>query len=342
MFICCHTDNHHYYIIMNNAEYSSLDTRVRACKAVENGMTQSQVAKTFGVNKSTINRWYQRYDKRKKNDGLGRLSGSGRPPVMRDVQLKKIKSIVLTPATKYGFETDFWTCRRVTQVIKKELKIKTSIPTTWRLLRDLNLTYQAPERFYVQASEKARKDWIKNTIPLIKQTAQKHNGIIYFQDESNISLTPVLAKTWSPVGKTPKRFVTGSRGGISAISSISGSGRLLFTLHEKRITSKEVIAFLKTMLNHHKNRHLVVIMDNALCHKSKMTRNFIDSQKRLHVFNTPTYCPDLNADEKVWQYLKNESLKDHQARTQEDLRKLTRKKLREISKDESLVKGIFI
>jgi len=304
-------------------------------------MTQSQVAKTFGVNRSTVSRWCDRYDKRKKNDGLSRLSGSGRPPVLNDQQLKEIKSIVLTPASEYGFETDFWTCRRITQVIKKDLKVKTSIPTTWRLLRDLNLTYQAPERFYVQASEKARKDWIKNTIPLIKETARKHKAIIYFQDESNISLTPVLAKTWSPVGKTPKRFVTGSRGGISAMSSISGSGRLLFTLHDKRIASSEIIAFLREMLEHHKNRHLVVIMDNAPCHKSKMTRNFIDSQKRLHVFNTPTYSPDLNADEKVWQYLKNESLKDHQARTKEELTKLTRKKLRDISQDESLIKGIF-
>jgi transposase len=307
---------------MKESSYSSIDTRTRACKAVRDGMSQSQVAKTFGVNRSTVSRWCKRYDKRKKDDGLSRLNGSGRPPVISDQQMKQIKSIVLSPATGYGFDTDFWTCRRITQVIKKELKVKTSIPTTWRWLRDLNLTYQAPERFYVQASQKARKDWIKNTIPLIKETARKHNAIIYFQDESNISLTPVLAKTWSPIGKTPKRFVTGSRGGISAMSAISGSGHLLFTLHDKRITSKEVIAFLMEMLEHHKNRHLVVIMDNAPCHKSKVMLKFIESEKRLHVFNTPTYCPDLNADEKVWQYLKHESLKDHQARTKEELKKL--------------------
>lgn len=326
---------------MNKKSYSSIDTRTRACEAVRGGMSQSQVAKAFGVNKSSISRWYARFDKRKKNDGLNRLSGSGRPSIATGQNMKSVKEIVLTPASEYGFETDFWTCRRVTQVIKRELKIKTSIPTTWRLLRDLNLTYQAPERFYSQACEKARKDWISKTIPEIKEVARKYNAIVYFQDESNISLTPVLAKTWSPVGVTPKRFVSGARGGISAMSSISGCGRLLFTLHDKRIASKEVIAFLKEMLNHHKRRHLVVIMDNAPCHKSKLTQEFIKSQKRLHVFNTPTYCPDLNADEKVWQYLKNESLKDHQARTKDELKKLARKKLREISKDESLVKGIF-
>ena len=73
-----------------------------------------------------------------------------------------------------------------------------------------------------------------------------------------------------------------------------------------------------------------------------MTQDFIASQKRLHVFNTPTYSPDLNVDEKVWQYLKNEALKDHQATTKLELKMLATKKLKEISKNKSLIKGIFL
>jgi hypothetical protein len=118
---------------------------------------------------------------------------------------------------------------------------------------------------------------------------QIYCGEPYFQDEANISLTALLAKTWAPCGKTPKQKVTANRGGVSAQSAISKGGQLLFRLHDKRIASQEVIDFLSQMLIHHRRRHLVVVMDNAPPHTSQKTMAFIDSQPRLHVFNLPKY-----------------------------------------------------
>ncbi|MBE7445670.1 MAG: transposase [Planctomycetia bacterium] len=38
-----------------------------------------------------------------------------------------------------------------------------------------------------------------------------------------------------------------------------------------------------------------------------------------HVFYLPPYSPDFNPDEQVWNYLKHEELKSHQARTKDQL-----------------------
>ena len=97
-------------------------------------------------------------------------------------------------------------------------------------------------------------------------------------------MTAVLGKTWAPRGQTPIQKVTGKRGGISAMSAISKSGSLIFTLLDKRIASDEVICFLKQMLLHHRKRHLVVVMDQAPPHTSKKTKSFIESQKRPRHF----------------------------------------------------------
>ena len=123
--------------------------------------------------------------------------------------------------------------------------------------------------------------------------------------------------------------------------AISSSGDLLFSLHTKRIASAAVIKFLEQMLKHHPRRHLVVVMDRATPHTSKVTRKFIEEQKRLHVFYLPPYSPEFNPDEKVWAHLKNHELKSHQARSQDELKLLTRRKLRNMSKDKKLLKGIF-
>ena len=128
-------------------------------------------------------------------------------------------------------------------------------------------------------------------------------------------------------GKTPIQQVTGKRGGVSAMSAISKNGNLIFTLLEKRIASDEIIHFLKQMLKHHPRRHLVVVMDQAPPHKSKKTQAFIDSQKRLHVFYLPSYSPSWNPDEYVWNHLKHQELKGHQAKTKNELKLLAERKL---------------
>jgi transposase len=226
-------------------------------------------------------------------------------------------------------------------VITEEFSIVLSKNTVWRRLRDAGLTYQKPEREYYEIDEEARKKWLRHEVPKIRRCVQKHRGILYFQDESNVSLTAFLGKTWAPRGETPKAKVTGKRAGIAANSAISRHGHLLFRLLEKRIASKEVIEFLQQMLNHHLRRHLIVVMDQAPPHTSKKTKAWIANQPRLHVFHLPKYSPDWNPDEKVWNHLKHQELASHQAKTKAELKLLTRRKLQSMARRPKLLRGLF-
>ncbi len=125
------------------------------------------------------------------------------------------------------------------------------------------------------------------------------------------------------------------------MSAISKPGHLLFRLLEKRIASGEVIDFLAQMLKHHPRRHLVVVMDQARPHTSKKTKAYIESQRRLHVFYLPSYSPDWNPDEKVWNHLKHHELKSHQAKTKDELKRLTRRKLQSMAKRPELLRGLY-
>jgi transposase len=248
---------------------------------------------------------------------------------------------VLAPASEYGYETDFWTTRRLIQVIASEFSVALSKRTVLRRLHDAGLSYQKPEREYFELSEEDRQEWVRTEVPKIRAAVRKFRAMLYFQDEANISLTALLGKTWAPRGQTPKQTVTGKRGGVAAMSAITSRGQLIFRLHDKRIASDEVIDFLTQMLTHHKRRHLVVVMDNAPPHVSKKTVAFIATQPRLHVFHLPKYSPDWNPDEKVWNHLKHQELKGHQARTKAELTTLAQRKLDSLSQDAHLLQGIF-
>ena len=262
-------------------------------------MTKTAVAVAYGIDRKTITRWANRFQEGG-GDALLRQIGSGRRRKLEDLTEEDLLRIVLAGAATYGFETNLWTVGRLRRVIADEFQIQVSKNTVWRRLRDAGLTYQKPEREYYEIDEAARKKWLRYEVPKIRRAVKYHRGILYFQDESNISLTAFLGKTWSPCGKTPKATVTGKRAGVAATSAISRNGQLLFRLLDKRIASKEVIEFLGQMLRHHKRRHLIVVMDRAPPHTSKKTQAWIDGQPRLHVFHLPAYSPDWNPDEKVW------------------------------------------
>ena len=327
---------------MNGVTYSTYEIRVRAIRAVvDEHLPVTVVAQAYGTDRSTVHRWLARYESEGGVEGLVRRPVPGRPKKLDQLDRERLRRIVLAPASEYGYETDFWTTRRLIQVIASEFSVALSKRTVLRRLHDAGLSYQKPEREYFELSEEDRQEWVRTEVPKIRAAVRKFRAMLYFQDEANISLTALLGKTWAPRGQTPKQTVTGKRGGVAAMSAITSRGQLIFRLHDKRIASDEVIDFLSQMLTHHKRRHLVVVMDNAPPHVSKKTVAFIETQPRLHVFHLPKYSPDWNPDEKVWNHLKHQELKGHQARTKAELTKLAHHKLDTLSQDAHLLRGIF-
>jgi len=314
--------------------------RSRALLAVERGQPVGQVAIAYGVNRTTLFRWAQRYAAAG-SAGLERRSGSGRPRLLAAFDMEALNDVVLEPASHFGFETDLWTVGRLRQVIREQYGVTMSEDTVWRRLRDAGFTYQKPERRYFEVNEEARQEWLRDEAPQIRAEVRKFRAILYFQDESNVSLTAFLGKTWAFRGQTPQVRVTGKRAGVTAMSALSGQGRLVFRLFRQRIASAQVIYFLGQMLRHHRRRHLVVLMDQAPPHVSRKTKAFVESQRRLHVHYLPKYSPDWNPDEKVWNHLKHHELKGHQAKTKEELHALTKTKLKNMSNNRALLKGLF-
>jgi transposase len=299
---------------MSGAVYSTYDVRVRAVRAaIVEQLPVAVIAHAYGTDRSTVYRWISRYQENGES-GLSRQPVSGRPKKLEGVDTNTLKDLVLTPASEFGFETDFWTTRRLIRVFQSTFGVVLSKQTVSRRLRAAGLSYQKPEREYFELPEEERQEWIRTEVPKIRAAVRKFRAILYFQDEANVSLTALLGKTWAPRGQAPKQKVTGKRGGVAAMSAITKHGQLIFRLHDKRIASQEIIDFLSQMLKHHSRRHLVVVMDQAPPHVSKKTVAYIESQPRLHVFHLPKYSPDWNPDEKVWNHLKHQELKGHQAK----------------------------
>lgn len=327
---------------MAKRTFSTIEVRKSAVRAVLRGQSVAQIAKTFSRDRSAIHRWVQLYKKNGRYSDLQIKPRNGRPQKVSLHFCQQLKKDVLKPASKFDFETDLWTCARIVSHAKKAYGVNVSRLTMARKMKKIKMSYQKPERRYYEADKQKQAAWISQELPLIKEAVLKNKAILYFQDESCIRLSPVVGKTWARVGITPVQRATGNRGSVAAMSAVSSSGHLVFKLETGRIKSKEVIGFLEQMLAHHPRRHLVVVMDRAGPHTSKMVKNHVLTRKRLHVFYLPPRSPEFNPDEKVWNHLKNQELKAHMERDIKGLKRLTNKKLKKMSLDEKLLKWIFL
>jgi transposase len=323
-------------------KYPSKDIKEKIAELYLKGKSPSELSLDYGYDKSSIHRWVNDY-KSNKEITRSKNPGSGRPSKINTENGKRLLKIILKPASDYGFETDLWNTSRLQVICKKNLKIKISHMAIWRFLVRFEQSFKKVQKQYYETDLNEQENWKNETLSEIKKIIKNHRAILYFEDESNISLTPVMGKSWGPIGKKIVHKVTGNRGSLSAISAISNDGRLIFNVFDgnKRFNSDDIIKFLSDMLKNQPRRHLVVVMDRATCHRSAKTKKFIDSQKRLHVFYLPARSPQLNPDEQVWAHLKNHELKSHQKTNLQDLKTLAKKKLNAMAKDKKKVQGIF-
>jgi transposase len=319
----------------------TIATKKAIVSAYKSGTGGTALSKMFGYSRASIHTWVRQ--DRDGNMGRRQRPGSGRSAKLQRAQIKRLLRILKQPASKFGFETDLWNTVRIRIVCRKKLKITASRMAIWRVLKRFDQSFKKVQKQYYEVDRDAQARWVERELPKIRAAVRKYRAILYFEDESSIALSPVMGKSWGPVGEKIVHKATGNRGSIAAISAISSDGRLVFNLFGggKRFRSADIIAFLRQLLSHHKSRHLVVVMDQASCHKSKMVMAFVEREKRLHVFHLPPRSPEFNPDEQVWSHLKHHDLKSHQETNLKGLKKLTRRKLSSLSKNEAKLRGIF-
>ena len=317
------------------------EMRFRSIEAYKGGKGVLEIAELLGLHWGSVSRWLTKW----RRGGTAALHGTkatGRP---RKIDCREhgriILKIVKRPATKYGYEHPLWTCQRIARVIAKELKLVVSIPTLWRALKKLRLSSQKPERRALEQDPKARAHWLKNVWPKIKRQARQERALLFFEDESVVRLTPTVGRTWAPIGKTPIIRVTGNRGSALVMSAVNLQGRLYFTIPSQTVNAGVFIGFLAGLLAEYPGRKIFVIADRAPAHIAKKVKAFVGREKRLKLFYLPTHSPDFNPDEGVWDHLKSQELKAHQATTKTELINKTTAALQKMGNHAALIRSFF-
>lgn len=316
--------------------------RFRAVKLREDGWLLQDIADAFGVGLRAVSRWLTDY-KREGRDGLKCRIHVGPKPKLDSNEVARLLELLKKDAMQYGFQTPLWTCKRVAWLINREFGKKLHESNVWRLLGRWGLSNQKPERRAKELDDAGVKYWLRFQWPKIKEHTRRWRALLYFQDESGVSLTPNLGKTWGVKGTTPIVRVTGHRGGFCVSSVISTSGRLLFQIEKATVNSTTFVDFLAKVRAHHPSRKIVMVTDNAPAHVAKKVANFVhDHKKKFALYYLPPYSSsDLNPDENTWGYLKKNHLPAHQSTNITELKRTTKNALLSMQRKPALIRSFF-
>lgn len=302
--------------------------RRQAIILLKAGQSYRYVASKLKASLSSVVRWFQAY--RKKGEaGLRPKPAPGRPPKLSKSQKQKLIRILVRGPLSEGYSTNLWTLKRIARVIEKHFGVRYHQGHVWWLMIGLDWSWQKPERRAIERDEEAIARWKRQEWPRIKKT-KRLGAHLAFLDESGFLLIPHVRKTWAPVGKTPIHRHSYKRDKISTISSITLSPArkrlgLYVHFHTTNITAVEVLFFLRHLLRHLRG-HVVLIWDGATIHRGVIVRDFLQRQRRLHVYRFPAYAPELNPDEFVWTKA-NCSLSNSAPKDIQELRTLLRRSI---------------
>ena len=277
--------------------------RKQGFEMLRKGMKKSVISEKLEVNRKTVYNWSVKLEHnsdwhdRKQPGSRSKLTGE---------QKEKLKKIIDSGPRAYGYDTDLWTLKRISEVISREYNIEYNTTHIWRVLKNMGYSAQMP--VIVEKNPEYVNEWLDKNYPEYVEEAREKNATILFQDESGVQSRPNVRRTWSKRGKRPRMMARENRDRISITSAVTPDGNLYFMIKEGSMNSNDMVKFMEQLLSEI-NGFLYMFWDNITIHRSRTVKDFLEMHNdRLITRRIPAYSPELNPDEFVWNALKYQEL----------------------------------
>jgi len=315
--------------------------RTRAVQRVQDGESPETVIKTLGFARACIYNWLARY----RAGGWQALrtgNRSGRPKKLTGPQIRWIyRTIRDKDPRQLKFSFALWTRSIIVALIKRQFGVKLSSTSVGRLLHQLGFSCQKPLYRAYQRDSELVKQWKEQVFPEIQKRAKKESATIYFQDESGVRSDFHSGTTWALKGQTPVVESTGARFGLNMMAAITPRGQMQFMIVQGTVRADQICEFLKRLMHGHQNK-VFLIWDGHPTHKSKKVKECIAAfDGRLEIFLLPSYSPDLNPIEQLWNHTKTHDVGRKSVYGPDQLKSLVINKLRSLQRLPKKIASFF-
>lgn len=137
---------------------------------------QAKIARKYAVDSSTVARW-KAIVATEGVEGLRSTKALGKTPFLTNAQRAKLREMLVEGALAHGFESNVWTGKRISRLIKDEFGVKYSWKYVPQLLDDqLNLSWQKPARKPRELDAAKVAKWMTDVWEPVKKGRSKTSG----------------------------------------------------------------------------------------------------------------------------------------------------------------------
>ena len=313
-----------------------------AIQQVAEGARPSAVMKSLGLYRTSVYKWLPAY--RKHGDAaLASRKSAGPAPKLTEKQRQKVRKwIVGKDPRQWGFDYGLWTRKVVQTMIHDRFEVDLTLPSVGRLLTQLNITPQKPLRRAYERDEAAVTKWKQETYPRLRSRAKRAGAEIFFLDEAGIRSDSPLGRTYGLKGHTPVVKTSGKRQAINAISAVNARGAFWYNVYAGKFNAALFTHFLGDFMKR-RRKPVYLVVDSHPSHKAKTVEQYVASTNGwLELHFLPTYAPDTNPDELVWNHMKQNGTSKTPLRANESLKDRVNRDLTAIQRDRPLVRSFFM
>ena len=181
----------------------------------------------------------------------------------------------------------------------------------------------------------------RGTLPDVEKLDETR-GILFLEDESGLSLIPLMSRTWAPMWCTPTIRNNSHWEKLSATAVIALDGGIHLRVHEGSIRSGQIIKYLEQLLRHIPSRHIVLLWDESRTGVSNATKAFFEAHAdRITAFRLPPYSPRFNPVELLWAEIKWSRMREFCPKNSGELRRRLCSCVRSLRRKTAVVRSYF-
>jgi transposase len=290
------------------AKDASQARRLLALAAVLDGMNRAEAARIGGMDRQTLRDWAPRFNQHGP-DGLIDVKPPGRRPRLSDEQKQVLKRLVEADPDPETDGVVRWRCVDLKRIVRERFGIDLSEVSLGRVLKQLGFS-RISARPQHPKQDPAAIEAFKKNFPA--QVAEVVNALapgtpieVWFQDEMRVGQKNSLVYQWARRGSRPcqpkdQRYQNAYVFGAVCPSRDTGVA-LIMPQADTKAMQAHLDDIGKAVAP---GAHALLILDQAGWH----TTGKLDIPANITLVPLPPACPELNAAENIWQYLRQNYL----------------------------------
>lgn len=299
--------------IVRHGSNPGLVRRAQIVLALADGRGPAEISRILRCSESTVGRVAARYQDFRKEGLTDRRTLKVSVLGLMGI-LSLLVTLLCSPPGDHGWMRSTWSCELLGLEVAKRLHIAIHRSYITRLVHVAGFRFKRPRPTVI--SPDPRKEEILAELAALKETLPAEE-LLFYEDEMDVHLNPTIGPMWMPKG-VQWSVVTP---GINVKNYVAGAmdhrtGQLTWVKGDHK-NSLLFCALCKTLLqNHPEAPKIHLICDQSITHFSKITKKELAPYAdRLAIHFLPTYSPEENPIERVWEGVHADVTRNHTAKS---------------------------